>query len=91
MEGCRKSVLGVWAEKRTSLSLIQGLVTNDGRVWRKVPKGYARSVVSSQTFRRALTASVHGQLRENKECRFQWRNNQLWQSSEEGAGKRCSG
>ena len=33
-------------------------VTKSGRVWRKVPESDARSVISTQTFRRALTASV---------------------------------
>ena len=33
-------------------------VTKSGRVWRKVPESDARSVVSTQTFRRALTASL---------------------------------
>ena len=32
---------------------------------------------------------VGGQLRGDKECPFEWRN-QIWQSLEEGAGKRCS-
>ena len=32
---------------------------------------------------------VAGQLRGDKEYLFQWRN-QIWQSVEEGAGKRCS-
>ena len=42
---------------------------------------------STQTFRRALTASVDS-CAEIK-CAPQWRN-QIWQSLEEGAGKRCS-
>ena len=33
-------------------------VTKSGRVWRKVPEIDARSVVSTRTFQRALTASV---------------------------------
>ena len=33
-------------------------VTRSGRVWRKVPESDARSVISTQTFQRALTASV---------------------------------
>ena len=33
-------------------------VTKSGRVWRKVPESDARSVISSQTFWVALTASV---------------------------------
>ena len=33
-------------------------VTNSGRVWRKVPESDTRSVVSTQTFRRALSTSV---------------------------------
>ena len=33
-------------------------VTKYGRVWRRVPESGARSVISIQTFRRALTASV---------------------------------
>ena len=33
-------------------------VTKSGRVWRKVPESDARSVISTQTFWRALTASV---------------------------------
>ena len=33
-------------------------VTKSGRVWRKVPEGDARSVFSTQTFRRVLTESV---------------------------------
>ena len=33
-------------------------VTNSGRVWRKVPESDARSVINTQTFQRALTASV---------------------------------
>ena len=31
-------------------------VTKSGRVWRKVPESDARSVIRTQTFRRALTA-----------------------------------
>ena len=34
-------------------------VTKSGRVWRKVPESDARSVISTQTFRRALTASMN--------------------------------
>ena len=33
-------------------------VTSSDRVWRKVPESDARSVISTRTFRRALTASV---------------------------------
>ena len=33
-------------------------VTKSGRVWRKVPESDDRSVISTQTFRRALTASM---------------------------------
>ena len=33
-------------------------VTKSSRVWRKVPESDARSVVSTQTFRRALPDSV---------------------------------
>ena len=33
-------------------------VTKSGRVWRKVPESGARSVASTKTFRRALTASL---------------------------------
>ena len=46
-----------------------------------------RCVASSLNFRRALTASVDSctEIR----VPLQWRN-QFWQSSEEGAGKRCS-
>ena len=33
-------------------------VTKSGRVWRKVPESGARGVISTQTFRRVLTASV---------------------------------
>ena len=33
-------------------------VTKSGRVWRKVPESGARSVIRTQAFRRALTASV---------------------------------
>ena len=45
-------------------------------------------IISTQTFRRALTASVHGQLRGDKECLFSGVTKSG--SSEEGAGKRCS-
>ena len=63
-------------------------VTKSGRVWRKVPESDARSVISTQTFRRALTASVDSCV-EIKSVPLQWRN-QIWQSLEDGAGKRCS-
>ena len=44
------------------------------------------SLISTQTFRRALTASVDKRI-----IPLQWRwRNQFWQSLEEGAGKRCS-
>ena len=33
-------------------------VTKSGRVWRKVPESDARSVISTQTFRKVLTASL---------------------------------
>ena len=33
-------------------------VTKSARVWRKVPESDARSVITTRTFRRALTASV---------------------------------
>ena len=33
-------------------------VTKSGRVWRKVSECGARSVISTKTFRKALTASV---------------------------------
>ena len=38
--------------------LITYCVTKSGRVWRKVPENDARSVISTRTCRRALTASV---------------------------------
>ena len=53
------------------------------------------TLIGTQAFRRALTASVHGQPRGDKDRQtavnrpLQWRN-QFWQSLEEGAGKRCS-
>ena len=44
------------------------------------------SLISTHTFRRALTASVDRRI-----IPLQWRwRNQFWQSLEEGAGKRCS-
>ena len=46
------------------------------------------SHISTRTFRRALTASVDSCVEIKSVC-FQWRN-QIWQSLEEGAGKRCS-
>ena len=47
----------------------------------------ASSLISTQTFRMALTVSV-GSCAEVRRG-HQWRN-QFWQSLEEGAGKRCS-
>ena len=47
----------------------------------------ASSLISTQTFRRALTVSM-GSCAEIR-MGHQWRN-QFWQSLEEGAGKRCS-
>ena len=49
--------------------------------------GCFHSLISTQTFRRALTASVDScaEIR----VPLQWRN-QIWQSLEEDAGKRCS-
>ena len=44
--------------------------------------GCFHSLISTQTFRRALTASVPGQLRGDKECPFSGRS-QIWQSLEE--------
>ena len=41
-----------------TLSLSFRGVTKSGRVWRKVPECGARSVISTQTFRKALTASL---------------------------------
>ena len=46
-----------------------------------------QSLVSTQTFQRALTASGDGCM-EIKRVPLQWRN-QFWQSLEEGTGKRC--
>ena len=37
-------------------------VTNSGRVWRKVPESDARSVISAQTFERALTADRYAEV-----------------------------
>ena len=45
-------------------------------------------IISTRTFRRALTASVD-MLRGNKECPA-FSGVKIWQSLEEGAGKRCS-
>ena len=45
-------------------------VTKSGRVWRKVPESDARSVISTQTFRRALTAAVGSCEEILKECPF---------------------
>ena len=49
--------------------------------------GFFHNFISTHTFRRALTASMDS-CAEIK-CAPQWRN-QIWQSLEEGAGKRCS-
>ena len=49
--------------------------------------GCFHSLISTQTFRRAQTASVDS-CAEIKSA-LQWRN-KIWQSLEEGAGKRCS-
>ena len=46
------------------------------------------SLISTRTFRRALTASVYSYA-EIKSAPS-WRNQICWQSLEEGAGKRCS-
>ena len=59
-------------------------VTKSGRVWRKVPESGARSVNLSEGADR-----VGGQLCGDKECPFSGVT-KLWQSLEEGAGKRCS-
>ena len=58
------------------------------------PHVYVRAWVlgcfySTRTFRRALTASVD-RCAEIELVPLQW-GNQIWQSVEEGAGKRCSG
>ena len=50
--------------------------------------GCVHSLISTRTFRRALTASVDS-CAEIKSGALQWRN-QIWKSLEEGAGKRCS-
>ena len=50
--------------------------------------GCFHSLIGTRTFRRALTASVDSYA-EIKGVPLQWRN-QIWQSLEEGAGKRCS-
>ena len=55
---------------------------------RALALGCFYSHISTRTFRRALTASLHGQLRGDKRVPLQWRN-YIWQSLEEGAGKRC--
>ena len=49
--------------------------------------GFFHSLISTQTFRRALTASVDSCV-EIKSAP-QWLS-QIWQSLEESAGKRCS-
>ena len=48
------------------------------------------SRISTRTFRRALTASLPGQLRGDRECPFSGVTKPVWQCLEEGAGKRCS-
>ena len=55
---------------------------------RALAPGCFHSHISTQTFRRALTASVDS-CAEIKSIPLKWRN-QIWQSLEEGAGKRCS-
>ena len=49
--------------------------------------GWFHSLISTETFRMALTASVHGQLRGDKECPFSGVTMKFWQSLEEGVGK----
>ena len=49
--------------------------------------GCFHSLISTETFRMALTASVHGQLRGDKECPFSGVTMKFWQSLEEGVGK----
>ena len=64
------------------LSVLPGVDASHVYV-RALALGCFYSHISARTFRRALTASV------DSCAEIQWRN-QIWQSLEEGAGKRCS-
>ena len=78
----------VWIETELFFFSIPGVDASQVYV-RALPLGCFYSHISTRTFRRALTASLDS-CAEIKECPFtEWRN-QIWQSLEVGAGKRCS-
>ena len=63
-------------------------VTKSDRVWRKVPESDARSVISTQTFRRALTASVDSCAEVKSACPFSGVSNagKVWSKVRESEG-----